>query len=1083
MQPDIRLNGSDGPLVGLPDLPLELSISLDSEGLQGDAVEWWLAAETPAGWFSYTAAQGWVPGVVPALAMAPVSVVPVTLPLPSPLPQGEYRFHFGLDEAVDGTPAPAWLDSVSLSVVGEDALPPSFPGIARVTATGTDRFDLSWRPASDNHTAEGELLYEIHADPAAGFTPDAATLVQTVRGELSATVTGLAPATTYQVLVVAVDGDGNRSVERDYETVTTLDVESRRGSGVAVYLPEALGLPEPEQSGSTFTFDLSGGDVAAPDVGELLVGPQGGTGYLRRVVSATKSGGRMMVETAAGSLSEGLEEGSVDHLQRLFDVAEGSAAGSSARLRVSRRGRGAGSVARMEWRDGGLVAEQREGAASVPGLRLTPQDGGRYRLDLGEAPGAGREVEQQVSFELTPSFEPGLSTRLVWGSGGTLRRGEVIARGKLSLDAEATYRLTAGAAYNPEPVELFSRTFRSTYLVGTVPVYQEVILSVKAQASAATSANVTATASAHAATTLSFGVRYNASLRQWQAVSDQTYEKSLTTRLTAKGGATAEVRLIPDITVKFYKALSAGLSVEPYLRGEAAVEAAASSEGVAAELTRFEFALGVECFAHADLNVVVANITILDHRRVCGPPSEEDDGWSVAIDEYPLFDLPQLTLLPITSTAAGRPVALTLKVVDGTNNPFDLGSLQWAVTPEPGEAVRLTADQRQADGSRLLQAEFVGCTAEPYTVTASGYGRLGAIATRTVSGTASVTAGSCGPLARATIAPLFGAAPLTVELDAGESTVPGGGTPTFHWSADGDREADTAQARFTFDTVGNYRIQLTVGDGSGEVDTLEETVTVANCRYLIRPLRQDSRGLDLETSVNTWDSYTLFWRVCAWTGSRGGEAARSTYWSSTPVEGSPPAQWGSRASAEHLSEVKDGEVLQDLTYYWDDTVAYYGDHSEPVTPVFQWVRPDDAGCHWTSIGSDTECRAEALNSMANRPELDLSRPWCIPYATFDRFGGQGGGRYSDLPMVFPICDEERSAFVDNRFGELCLSYPDEARCGAFERYCGNYPDDETCAAMALQQQQFCDNVQSQTYPAAANLEACADPAARWSWGL
>lgn len=80
--------------------PVNLTVSLGPGQLTGQMADWWIYAETPDGVFSWTYPDGWAAGFSP-LQLPLIDVPPFTL-WDSGLPEGEYTFHFGIDENVDG---------------------------------------------------------------------------------------------------------------------------------------------------------------------------------------------------------------------------------------------------------------------------------------------------------------------------------------------------------------------------------------------------------------------------------------------------------------------------------------------------------------------------------------------------------------------------------------------------------------------------------------------------------------------------------------------------------------------------------------------------------------------------------------------------------------------------------------------------------------------------------------------------------------------------------------------------------------------------------------------------------------------
>jgi len=92
------------------------------------------------------------------------------------------------------------------------------------------------------------------------------------------------------------------------------------------------------------------------------------------------------------------------------------------------------------------------------------------------------------------------------------------------------------------------------------------------------------------------------------------------------------------------------------------------------------------------------------------------------------------------------------------------------------------------------------------------------------------------PTASLTVSPESGDAPLTVDLDAGDSTDDGIITG-YAWSSSDGQRASGETARLTFNTAGTYTISLTVTDDKGKTSTAQKTVVIepAPCTYQITP--------------------------------------------------------------------------------------------------------------------------------------------------------------------------------------------------------------------------------------------------------
>ena len=100
--PDIKANGSDGSISLAPGSALSITVSLAPGSLAGSPADWWLAADTPFGWYHFSVAAGWAAGLSVAHE-GPLFALPNTAVLgTSDLPEGTYGLYFGVDTAMNG---------------------------------------------------------------------------------------------------------------------------------------------------------------------------------------------------------------------------------------------------------------------------------------------------------------------------------------------------------------------------------------------------------------------------------------------------------------------------------------------------------------------------------------------------------------------------------------------------------------------------------------------------------------------------------------------------------------------------------------------------------------------------------------------------------------------------------------------------------------------------------------------------------------------------------------------------------------------------------------------------------------------
>ncbi len=122
------------------------------------------------------------------------------------------------------TPAPA------------DTTVPTFSGLSSATAAGSSSVNLSWTAATDNVTAQSNIVYLVYISTASGGQNFTTPNFTTTAGVTSYTVTGLSAATTFYFVVRAKDETGNidvNTVERSATTQQMVDVTAPTFGGVS----------------------------------------------------------------------------------------------------------------------------------------------------------------------------------------------------------------------------------------------------------------------------------------------------------------------------------------------------------------------------------------------------------------------------------------------------------------------------------------------------------------------------------------------------------------------------------------------------------------------------------------------------------------------------------------------------------------------------------------------------------------------------------------------------------------------------------------------------------------------------------
>lgn len=607
------------------------------------------------------------------------------------------------------------------------------PEIVQITPASTTSISLAWLPTAMGIPAS-QVSYAVYVATSNSFTPGSSNLYSTVVGKAQTTLNGLTAATTYYVLVIASDNKGNSIAGTNYASASTFSVPVINNAAVAVHTSAALGLGLATQNGNTLSFNKTAA-AKAPPVNSILLS-QDRDGYqLQTVNKVSVSGSKINVTTSPAALSDALSQATVANNMLLFDVGSTSAsAAHKAQPRTATAANGS-RTSQISWAKGYLTAQQTDHAYQAPQLLVNPTAvANQHRIVMRQSASASEDVTLQATVNFTPS----LQTELSWSPSG-ITSGTLTASGTLSVDLNAAYNFKAAAKYNPSPVVLFTKTYTQIY--GWV--YQEVTLTVTAQITSSASAAIKAETDATASETVTVGANYNPATGQWQPVLDANGSQSLTAQLDLDGGVKAQVRLIPQIQVAYYKVVSGTLSVEPYLDGTIQETQISSDPALLAALapavmepSQFDINLGVQANISVNINALYRNFKALPKTTVAGKT-------------YPLLSLPSLQLQSIDSTslAVGQAQTLTLNVTNGINDTFDPASMQWQVIPAAAAGITDQGCTSNKAGYTCT-ASLTPQTAGTFNVLASGYGTLGALARQYALTSASLAGcqiGSPGP--------------------------------------------------------------------------------------------------------------------------------------------------------------------------------------------------------------------------------------------------------------------------------------------------------------------------------------------------
>jgi PKD repeat protein len=173
----------------------------------------------------------------------------------------------------------------------------------------------------------------------------------------------------------------------------------------------------------------------------------------------------------------------------------------------------------------------------------------------------------------------------------------------------------------------------------------------------------------------------------------------------------------------------------------------------------------------------------------------------------------KFTATPTTGTA---PLTINLDASDSSDQDGEIVEYQWN-----------TSDGQTASGrDATMTFDLPGS----YEISLVVKDNNGLISTNSAQQTINVTAKPSPqpPIAKFTATPTTGTAPLTVKLDASESSDPDGTVVEYQWNSSDGQTASGRDATMTFDLPRSYKISLVVKDNDGLIstNTAQQTINV-----------------------------------------------------------------------------------------------------------------------------------------------------------------------------------------------------------------------------------------------------------------
>lgn len=624
---------------------------------------------------------------------------------------------------------------VFLSLVDYTVLPNSVKLIMAI-ANSDKVITLAWEQTESTNT---DISYLIYASTNVNFQLDAQNLVKTVKSTGQIELTDLLPSTDYYFRLVTQSKTGDQSIASNLITARTFDKPAVLNSTAVIKQSKNLNLGNIKSiDDNNILFTLNEANKNSLSSGDILIGETEKGGYLRAIESVMQSNGELHLTTSNASLSDIFDTGSLSSSLVLTNIS----GESQARNKKTKHWKSADAsqLSQEKWDNSLLTITQTNHAYADDTLSIIPSPNGHSFNFIGYPEGRiqsrvlTHQLSAEVSINASIDFEPTLETEANW-SWGTLDSAKIKATGRLTVNLDVDFNFNGKTSYESPEKRLLTKKYLSLYLIGGIPVWQETTFTLDAQVKASAESEVHAGTNANSSASISVGTRYNG--KSWSTISEPlTMQNSITADISIKGKVNAEVRLIPNVEVRFYKVIAGNLSVEPFLNGEIAAESVLYADilnrlfpGFITQMTDFDIKLGLECYVSADLDVIASTVSILDRTKICGKETITGE------IEYPLFSLPELS---VTVKNQGEQVIATAGAAYGTNNEFNADSVQWFLEPE-GPELNITREVVDLElGDDGINKVYFSMSFTPdsdvdaYLVYFSGYGRLGEVARQVV---------------------------------------------------------------------------------------------------------------------------------------------------------------------------------------------------------------------------------------------------------------------------------------------------------------------------------------------------------------
>jgi len=278
---------------------------------------------------------------------------------------------------------------------------------------------------------------------------------------------------------------------------------------------------------------------------------------------------------------------------------------------------------------------------------------------------------------------------------------KVLLGGKMTFTLDSSFNISGDLSKTYDfNLTALDKKFINLYAAGPIPVYQEIDVKWQMEVTPSTSGSIDVSNHMEKVFNVNFGLECTGTSCKNLSSTNERSEYTAAVKVGAE--ASLEVRLVPKVTVSFYRAASATLAVEPWVKAGVAAEGEASFASnysdydawLSYELKDLSASAGLDGYINADFS-------IMGWELFKYPDEGREKLFGVNVD---IFALPTLSIEQVDASLYGSSIDLQAQTEDGIRTNVDTGSIKWEVHPAFGASV--VKDSGDAKKAKLNISQF-----------------------------------------------------------------------------------------------------------------------------------------------------------------------------------------------------------------------------------------------------------------------------------------------------------------------------------------------------------------------------------------